>query len=63
MKEKTREYQVMALITVTASIPIGAKSLSEAVEKSKELKEADFIDFNGDYVSGEDYRVTGVYES
>ena len=62
MKEKTREYQVMAFVAVTASISISAKSLSEAVWKSKELKETDFIDFSGVYINGEDYRVIGVYE-
>ncbi len=61
-KEKIRDYEVQAKLTLYTSTTVSARSLEEATEKSKNLKEQDFVDFNGDYIDG-NMRITGVYES
>jgi hypothetical protein len=62
MKEKTKEYQVQAIIKTIVCISVSAKTLEEALDKSKALTEKDFITIDGEYMDGE-YRITGVYES
>ena len=54
-------YNVMAEMTVTVGIIIDADSLEDAVQKSKDLKETDFITIEGEYIDGTNFHLTGVY--
>ena len=60
--QKTKEYQVYAVIHSWVSIGILAKDLDEAVAKSKNLEESDFVDTLGECIDG-DFRIVGVQES
>jgi len=59
---KSIEYQVQAKLNLLIAIPIHAASLEEAVEASKKLEEADFVDISGDYLDGS-MKITGIYQS
>ena len=60
--EKQKEYQVQARISILTTIDISAKTLDDAIVKSKELDFSDFVETIGDCFDA-DFRVTGVYES
>lgn len=62
MATKERSYQIQAKLDLLVAIEVSAKSLEEALQKSSNLKETDFVEINGDYIDG-NYRITGVYES
>jgi hypothetical protein len=62
MTEKNKEYQVQAVVKTSVSVPVWAKTLEEAIEKSKGLKDDDFVEVIGEHIDG-DFRITGVYES
>jgi hypothetical protein len=61
-KEKLRDFEIQATLVLLVTTTVPARSLDEAVGKSKELKESDFVDFKGDYMDGK-MRITGIYES
>lgn len=58
--KKIKDFQVMAKLTLDISIPVSAKTIEEAVEKSKVLDEHDFVEILGEYMDG-NYEITGVY--
>ena len=62
MAVKLKSFQVWAECRRQVAIEIKAENLEDAVIKSKELEDDDFVTVNGDYVDG-DTRVTGVMES
>jgi len=62
MAEKNKEYQVQALVKAIVSVSVNAKNVEEALQKSKELKEEDFVEILGEHLDG-DFRITGIYES
>jgi len=51
----------MSKIELNIIIDMSAKDLDEALVKSKDLNEHDFVDILGEYMDGK-FRVTGVYE-
>jgi len=55
-------FNVQAEMTVLVSKNVTAKTLEEAVEKAKELRTADFITVDGDWIDESAFRITGVYE-
>jgi hypothetical protein len=58
---KCKCFEVQARLVLITSISIGADSLEDAVEQSKDLQENNFIKFKGDYLDGS-YKITGVFE-
>ena len=62
MADKLRSYQVMSVVNITTTKTIRAKSLDEAIELAKKLKETDFINASEDWLDSTDFRITGVYE-
>lgn len=61
-KQKVKSYQVQAVLHLMISVDVQAKSLDDALELSKTMKEVDFVDIQGEYIDG-DMRITGAYES
>ena len=59
-KDRQKDYTVQAKLDLVVSINISARSLEEALEKSKQLKVQDFVDILGDYIDGE-MEITGMY--
>lgn len=59
---KLKPFYVWAKATIDCSIRIEAESLADALEKSRELRDADFFNVHGDYNDGE-VRVYGVMEA
>lgn len=51
-KKNIKKYNVTARIVAIVEIPISANSYEEAVEKSKTLRETDFITIDGEYNDG-----------
>lgn len=60
-KSKNKTFHVNGRLALEVCIPIIAESLENAIEKSKSLKETDFVDILGDFNDGE-MRVTGIFE-
>jgi hypothetical protein len=54
-------YNVYANLNINVAISISAKSLEEALEKSKGFKEKDFIQFEGEYIDG-NMKINGIIE-
>lgn len=52
MTKAMPEFEVQARITVIASVSIVAKDLTEAIEKSKTMRETEFIKIKGGYLDG-----------
>jgi len=61
-KERQKEYQVQARISMLTTIDISAKTLDDAIAKSKDLAPTDFVETIGDCFDS-NFRVVGVYES
>lgn len=61
MADKNKTFMVQANINTVVGIEVQAKNLEEAVQKSAEFKEIDFITIDGEYQDG-NHRITGVYE-
>jgi len=59
MKHNT--YTVYAVVEMNVSIKIGADSLKDALEKSRQLKETDFCKPLGEYNNGE-LEIQGVFD-
>ena len=62
MTTKLKSFQVWAECHRQVALEIKAENLEDAIVKSKELEEDDFVTVNGDYMD-ESTRVTGVIES
>ena len=60
--QRLNTFSVWAKLNLDVSIEIKAESLEDAVVRSKELKEHDFVEFLGDFNDG-DMKITGVFES
>ena len=58
-QEPLQAYGVWARCRQQVIVEIRARSLEDALEKSKELKEEDFVTVNGEYCDGE-FEITGV---
>ncbi|KKK74511.1 hypothetical protein LCGC14_2883040 [marine sediment metagenome] len=59
---KRNKYSVWAELRQTVTVDISAKSLDEALERAKELKEGEFVTVEGEYVNGK-FEVTGVIKN
>jgi hypothetical protein len=59
-KNKLKQFTVSAKLDLLVSVEVTARSLDEALEKSKSLKVQDFVDVDGDYLDGE-MEITGIY--
>lgn len=57
--KKVYTYGVWAKTDHLINIEIKAESLEDAVAKSKELKEEDFVEVLGEYADG-NFEITGV---
>jgi len=62
MADKLKSYGVWAECRRQVILTVKAKTLEEAVEKSKEFEDEDFVTVNGEYTDGET-RIIGVLES
>ena len=62
MATKLKAFTVYAKVTIECGITIKAESFEDALERSKELKEADFVDVFQDYNDGS-LEITGVFKS
>ena len=60
--KKLKSYEVQTVMHIMVTKSIMAKDIDEAVAVSKDLRESDFIDIQGDYIDG-NFSITGVYES
>ena len=60
--KKLEDYIIQARCNLLVSITIPANNLEEAVTKSKEYKEEDFVTIADEYLDGE-FEITGVYKS
>ena len=49
---KDRTFNVTARIVIISDVEVEASSFEEAVEKSKSLKETDFVTVDGEYNDG-----------
>jgi hypothetical protein len=61
MAAKLKDYQVWANCHRQVALTIKARTLEEALEKSKELEGTDFVTVNGECVDA-DTQITGVLE-
>mgnify|MGYP001559823117 CR=1 FL=1 len=61
MSKKLTTFNVMAKLTLDVSIAIDAESLLDALYRTTELKEQDFVTIDGEYLDGE-MKIIGVYE-
>jgi hypothetical protein len=59
---KRKSYEVQAILKLMITVSVDATSLEDAVARSKEMEETDFVDMHGDYIDG-NMRISGVYES
>ena len=60
MNNKIRKFYVQAKIDVLVSVELSARTIDEALEKSKTLKVEDFITVDGDHIDSE-MEITGIY--
>jgi hypothetical protein len=58
---KLKSFSIWAKLNLDVLINIKAESLEDAVEKSKELKELDFVDIKGEFNDG-NIKITGAHE-
>jgi hypothetical protein len=61
MSKKLKTYNIMAKLILDVDITIKADSLEDAISRSKELKEYDFVEFNGNFLDGS-MTITGAFE-
>jgi hypothetical protein len=59
-KTTKKKYSVYATLHMQICIEVEAESMADALEKSKALKEADFVHIQGDYTDGS-MEITGLY--
>jgi hypothetical protein len=59
-KTTKKKYSVYATLHLQISIDVEAESMTDALEKSKALKEEDFVLMHGDYCDGH-MEITGLY--
>ena len=62
MAVKLKSFRVWVECRRQVALTVKAENLEDALTKSKELEDDDFVTVNGDYIDG-DTRVTGVMES
>jgi hypothetical protein len=62
MAEKQKDFSIWAKTSVYSLVTIKAKDLEDALTKSKEMKDTDFVEVLGEYMDG-DFKVTGVMET
>jgi len=60
MGKKQESFYVEARIVVSVGVEVVARSLEDAVEKSKSMKLDDFIGLLGD-LNDSNHRISGVY--
>jgi hypothetical protein len=56
-----KTFQVSAKLKLFVTTEVQAKSLEEALEKSRTFKEQEFVTILGDYLDGS-MEITGIYE-
>lgn len=61
-KNKMKIYGVRAKCIQYVNVEIRAMNLDDALAKSKEMKECEFVQVNGEYWDGS-FRITGVLEN
>ncbi len=54
-------YSITGTLNLQIAIETQAASLDDAVNQAKELKEADFVDMQGDYIDGS-MEITGIFK-
>lgn len=62
MAVKNKSFSIWAKLHLDVSVDIPAVSLEEAVQKSKELKEQDFVEILGEFNDGE-LEIVGIHKS
>jgi hypothetical protein len=60
-KQKLESYCIEGRMGLCVGLTVQAKSLDEAIEKSKTLKLTDFIEFLGDH-NDSNFAITGVFK-
>lgn len=60
MKNNLKKFTVSAVLNLNVTVDVTARSLEEALQKSKELKDHDFVEILGEYLDGS-FEVTGIY--
>lgn len=58
-KEEGPQYNIMARIVVISELTVSAKNFEEALEKSKSLREKDYITIDEEYNDGS-FEVVGI---
>lgn len=58
--KKLKTYCVQGQLKLMVSIEVSAHDLDEALAKSKEFNEDDFVDILGELIDG-NFKITGVY--
>lgn len=58
-KNRLQEYGVNAVLVLDVMTKISARSLEEAIEKAKDMREDSFVIFLGDYNDGK-FKLSGV---
>ncbi len=53
-------YQIVGKVTVSVVLDINAESLTDAIEKARQLKPTDFVKIKGEYSDGA-YQLEGVW--
>lgn len=61
MGKTVNAYRIMAKLEIECDITIQAESLEEALERSRELKPADFFDSKGELMD-ESLHIKGLFE-
>ena len=61
MSKRLKSFTVMAKVHIDCGISIRAESLEDALDKSKNLGETDFVTVLGDFNDGK-LSITGVFE-
>lgn len=60
MSNPIKKFNIQAKLDLLVSIEISARTLEEALLKSKELEVDDFININGEHLDSE-MQITGIY--
>lgn len=58
---KNKIYNVMVSVKVDTAIEVKASSFEEALERVRDYKVKDVVEFDTDFIDG-DIKITGVYE-
>ena len=63
MATKKQTFNIQAKITIETALSINADSLADAVEASKGLKFADFVELHGENWDNNSVEITGAFKT